>query len=122
MFNFPLTDLDHLKELRHGLWEDPGFNATFFTSDVGALELGEDIDPFVSHADIYVSCTSPRPFFVIAAQGNEISVNLVQRHFDKSFALKLLGVFRDMGVLAKYQDCGRFECDKFHVRNIEKES
>ena len=122
MFSFPLTDLEYLKELRHELWEDPNYKATFFTSDVGAVELGEDIEAFVAHADIYVSCTSHHPFFIITAQGNEITVNLVQRHFDKNFALKILGVFRDMGVLAKYQDCGRFECDKLHIRNIEKES
>ncbi len=121
LYNIPLTDAEGLKALRRSIWEDSPFDATFFTTDVGPLDLGEDLDAFVKHADIYVSSHGPYPSFVVMSQGNEVTVNLVQRFFDKKFALRLVGFFRDLGVLDKYIDCGRFICDKFHVRSIERE-
>ena len=120
-FNFPLTDLERLKMLRESLWDDPGFQSTFFTTDVGVLELGPDIDPFIEHADIFVSATADHPSFEIITFGNEITVNLVQRHFGNKLALKVLGMFRDLGVLIKYQDCGRFQSDKIHIRELKRE-
>ena len=121
MFNFPLADTEGLKRLRHGLWEDPFFKTTYFCTNMGPLGLGEDIDPFVEMADCSAPCLSPHPYFLLVTQGKVTTVNFIQRHFDKKLALKLLGTFRELGVLEKYVDCGRFESDKLHVRSLVRE-
>ena len=120
--NFPFADTESLEALRHGIWNNPEFHSgvSFFTTNVGLLELPKELKAFVNHIDIYAPCLFPFPSFFVMSHGKETTVNMVQRHFDKGFALKMLGKFKEMGVLIRYEDKGRFESDRLNVRGLKK--
>ena len=101
MLGFPLALKQGRDILRQAYWDSTDLNVTYFTTNLGRFDLGEDIDRFVEEADIYGPDIFRCPCMLILTQVEETTVNLSQRHMGRYFPGRLRETFKKKGLLIR---------------------
>lgn len=115
---FPFAAKEGLRILREHLWSMPELKVSYFTTNLGRLGLGEDMDALVESADIYAPAIFHCPGLMILTQGGRTTVNMVQRGSDRYFPQKLKEAFAQEGLLISSRMGSWFEGDKIRVDKI----
>ena len=115
LLTFPLSVEEGLRMLRNHVWNLPDLHVTYFTTNLGRLGLGPDMDQLVESADMYGPDIFHCPCIFLLTQGKETSVSLTQRSFNRYFPLKLKEAFVKRGLLIRDELGIAFENDKLRV-------
>ncbi len=99
MLGFPLSLKEGRSLLRQHFGAAPEMDVTYFTTNLGRFDLGEDLDRFVVRADIYGPDIFRCPCMLLLTQGDETTVNLSQRSMSRYFPLRLKEAFQEKGLL-----------------------
>ena len=100
------------------MWYTPEIVSTYFTTNLIHLDLGQDLDPLVTHVDIYGAAIFREPVLFILTHNGETSVNLVQRNLSRYFPTRLKEAFRKEGLLVSASLGDSFETDKLRIGDI----
>ena len=120
LFDFPITDTRRLKIMREVLWRNPEVISTYFSTNLIRLDLGEDLEPLVAHADIYGSDIFRSPVLFIMTHGKETSINLVWRSLNRYFPSRLKEAFKKEGLLVSAKLGDSFEGDKIWIDQLPR--
>ena len=118
MLQFPITFEKGLRIMRERAWEAPELGVTYFTTNLGRFDFDPEIDAFVEHADMYGPAIFQCPVIFFMSHGNETSVCLSQRHFDRCFPLWLRYAFEKKGLLVSAEMGSWFENDKVKIETL----
>ena len=118
LFDFPITDARRLQVMRQVMWYTPEIVSTYFTTNLIHLDLGQDLDPLVTHVDIYGAAIFREPVLFILTHNGKTSVNLVQRNLSRYFPARLKEAFRKEGLLVSASLGHSFETDKLRIGDI----
>ena len=118
MLGFPIKNEAGLRIMREHVWEAPELLVTYFTTNLGRFDFGKEINAFILHADMYGPAIFQCPGIFLLTLGNETSVTLTQRHFNRSLALKMKEVFIKEGLLLDDELGAWFENDKIRVGKL----
>lgn len=99
LLRFPFADTDSLRKLREAFFDADEFTVTYFTSNLGQVKFGRDIDPFIRHMEVYGPAIFSCPGFFILSHGDETVINLTQRNFSRYFPVKIMETFQKAGLL-----------------------
>ena len=115
MFDFPMTSRQGLRMMREAFFNSPDLYVTYFMTNLVRLELGDDLDGLVAHADAYGPDIFKCPVLFLLTQGNETTVNITQRTMNRYFPLKMRETFIRKGLLIRDEMGLTFESDKIRV-------
>lgn len=118
LLTFPLSVEEGLRMLRQHVWSLPDLRVTYFTTNLGRLGLGPDMDQWVEAADMYGPDIFHCPCIFLLTQGKKTSVSLTQRSFNRYFPLKLKEAFSKRGLLIRDELGVVFENDKLRVGKL----